>query len=171
MNLTYLNNNRSRERARRMFATTVPTESGCIEWARARFDNGYGQFPIETCMGRMQQAHRVSYLLHYGPFDPTLFIRHKCHNRACVNPEHLRLGTHQDNMDDMVRADRQYRPRGELHGRALLTHEDVIKIRKDHPVLTERMSKRAANRELGRLHGVSWQAIDRVVSRRNWSHI
>jgi hypothetical protein len=70
MNLTYLNNDRSRERASRMFATARKMDSGCIEWTRSRFHNGYGQFPIETCMGKMQHTHRIAYLLANGPFDP-----------------------------------------------------------------------------------------------------
>jgi hypothetical protein len=47
-------------------------------------------------------AHRFSYLLAYGPFDPALFVRHRCGVKPCVNPAHLTLGTRYENYRDEV---------------------------------------------------------------------
>ena len=48
-------------------------------------------------------VHRFSYKLYYGKFDLSYDVLHRCDNKLCVNPDHLVEGTHQDNMDDMVR--------------------------------------------------------------------
>jgi hypothetical protein len=57
-------------------------------------------------------------------------IIYKCDNRKCVNPNHLYIGTHQDNMNDMVERDRQ--ARGEKNGRAKLTYREVKQLRGLH---------------------------------------
>jgi hypothetical protein len=75
----------------------------CVEWDRSRHDFGYGLCWRE---GRTALAHRVSYEIHYGPIPAGLMVRHKCDNPPCVNPNHLELGTHADNMRDMTRRGR-----------------------------------------------------------------
>lgn len=89
------------------------TESGCWIWKCGTNKDGYGFFYI----GKKQYlAHRVSYCAHKGVINNWLFVCHNCpsgDNPSCVNPDHLWLGTHQDNMDDMARKGR--RPTGDLH--------------------------------------------------------
>lgn len=67
----------------------------CWKWTGAINQAGYGAFGNN-------HAHRTSYEITYGPIPDGLFILHKCDNPPCVNPNHLFVGTHQDNMRDMI---------------------------------------------------------------------
>lgn len=76
----------------------------CWEWRGFRSANGYAGFGMN---GSPTAAHRVSLALSGVPLPANTLVRHLCHNRICVNPSHLALGTHADNMRDMVEAGRQ----------------------------------------------------------------
>jgi len=73
-------------------------------------------------------AHRYSFEVHYGIFDYSLKICHKCDNTRCVNPNHLFIGTQKDNMQDKVSKNRQNQK--ETHHNVKLTTEEVKEIRK-----------------------------------------
>jgi hypothetical protein len=80
-------------------------DGGCWEWTGRLFDNtGYGQYSINS---RPVSAHRHSYQVYKGDIPNGLLVRHTCDNRKCVNPDHLIVGTQQDNMNDMVERNRQ----------------------------------------------------------------
>ena len=100
-------------------------ESGCHLWAAARTRKGYGQFIFD---GRKQYAHRVAWQLAHGPIPAEMLVLHKCDTPACVNPEHLFLGTNVDNMADKVAKGRQSRLRGEANGCAKLTESKASEL-------------------------------------------
>ncbi len=94
-------------------------KDGCWEWLGCKWRTGYGYI---RKAGKHIAAHRYMYTLYNGPIPKGLCILHMCDNPSCVNPEHLFLGTQQDNMRDMVAKGRNANFKGELnpnykHGR------------------------------------------------------
>lgn len=81
----------------RFWTYTERAANGCLIWIGAKNKNGYGSFAIN---GKTETASRVAYLLSKGEIPKNLFVLHRCDNPLCVEPCHLFLGTHQDNMKD-----------------------------------------------------------------------
>jgi hypothetical protein len=131
----------------------------CWVWIAARNTRGYGTFRWE---GRTASAHRVSYEIHNGSIPEGMSICHTCDNRWCVNPAHLFLGTHAQNMADMKSKNRAVGHMGEKHPSAKLTDDDVRAIRTDTS---------STLKELAARYGVSFGLIGHIRHRRNWSHL
>jgi hypothetical protein len=72
-------------------------ETGCWLWSGRLDKDGYGSLRDGQ---KMKRAHRVSWEIHHGPIPKGLGVLHKCNNPTCVNPEHLKIGDHKDNMSD-----------------------------------------------------------------------
>src|SRR5256885_74384 len=81
--------------------------SGCWEWVGSKRELGYGQVRYK---GRSARAHRIAWELTFGEIPDGRSVLHKCDNPPCINPDHLFLGTQQDNVDDMFRKGRQKTP-------------------------------------------------------------
>ena len=79
--------------------------TGCWLWT-GETKKGYGRISTGGREGRLIAAHRLSWTLFKSPVDATLEVCHRCDVRRCVNPDHLFLGTHGDNMRDMIRKGR-----------------------------------------------------------------
>ena len=73
-------------------------ESGCWKWMGALLDTGYGVLHEGGKVGRALRAHRVAYELYRGEIPEGLVLDHLCHNRWCVNPEHLEAVTNHVNV-------------------------------------------------------------------------
>ena len=151
----------------RFWAKVHKTE-GCWEWTGARFQHGlpYGMFQMN---GRPHLAHRVAWELTFD--KPEANVLHHCDNPPCVKPEHLFEGTLADNSADMVAKGRQ-RPgntvrtavRGETHGRARLTEQQVREIR----------NKRADGvpvKQITEEYGIARSTVWFITSKRRWAHV
>ena len=134
--------------------------SGCWLWQGLVRPDGYGNAHFER---KRQGAHRVAWKLFRGEIGPGLVVCHKCDVRACVNPEHLFLGTTAENMEDMTAKGRC--PRGENHGSAKLTADQVIRIKS---MLAE---DRLYISEIALEFGVSQTAIRDIKSGKTWRHV
>lgn len=73
--------------------------TGCHLWMGWRELHGYGRMWVD---GRTKTAHRVAWELANGPIPEGKIVMHTCDNRRCCNPEHLKLGTHGDNLRDRL---------------------------------------------------------------------
>ncbi len=104
------------------------TSSGCWHWQGTIRPDGYGYARYN---GHRILAHRLSWLVHYGPIPSGLWVLHRCDNPICVKPEHLWLGTHQANMDDMSSKGRGRGPKQRelcIRGLHRMEGHNVIKI-------------------------------------------
>lgn len=80
------------------FWNKVEKTDGCWLWTASKNRQGYGYFRFD---GKMMKAHRMAWLLVHGEIPEGMLVCHTCDNPSCVNPEHLWLGTNQDNQNDM----------------------------------------------------------------------
>lgn len=85
-------------KAKDRFWSKVTKTDTCWLWIGTLQSKGYGHFLMG---GRRQRAHRVVYRWAYGPIPEELLVEHKCRVRNCVRPEHLRLATNKQNMENL----------------------------------------------------------------------
>lgn len=135
-------------------------DGGCWLWSGPASKNGYG---VITVGHQAFAVHRVSWEKHNNEKVPSgLMVCHKCNVKLCINPDHLYIGTHNDNMRDMSNSNVL---KGDKNPKALLSENDVREI-KQH--IRER---RIVYRNLAKMYGVSRQAIQDIASGRTWSWI
>jgi hypothetical protein len=138
----------------------------CWEFKGSKGRNGYGQV---WSYGKIIRTHRFSWTIHHGPIPDGMFVCHRCDNPSCVNPDHLFLGTHLENMADMTRKGRgrnsgEGRP-GENNPCHILTEVDVLAIRND-PELSK-----LSQVEVGLRFGVSRQTVSDIRSGKRWRYL
>lgn len=142
-------------------------EAGCWIWMGAidappRLP--YGKF-WDKRFGRNVVAHRAAWLLFKGEIPAGIRVLHRCDVAACVNPEHLFLGTPRDNTQDMMRKNRdamcRNSRRGERSNFNKLTAEQVFAI----------LEAKGKQREIAEQFGVSQPCVSLIKRRANWKHL
>lgn len=132
----------------------------CWEWSNSTNWKGYGHLGINEVTWL---SHRLAWMLTSGDIPDGLCVLHECDNPLCCNPDHLFLGTHTDNMHDMIRKGRLVINNGSKNGRSKLTEDQVREIRKLKPLYSLR--------QLGKIFDVSHGAIDLVIQGKTWKHV
>lgn len=139
---------------------------GCWEWTASRGSNtlghNYGKVGVD---GKNRFAHRVAWVLMYGPVPEGMDVLHRCDNPPCCNPTHLFLGTHTDNMRDRAAKGRSAPTIGTQNPKARLTESDVLKIR---------ARWRAGERPAASIAAdfpVTKEAVYAIVYYRAWTHV
>ena len=160
---------RTEEERQRHFWSKVAigAEDKCWDWRFGTYKSGYGAFCGDGRVGKKNlYAHRVAY--QYGnnlrePLEAEQVVMHTCDNRLCCNPGHLRIGTHADNVADMVAKGRMsyVRAKGTQQALAKLDEQKVREIR----------ASTLGKIKLSRMYGVSSSVIVAVRTRRTWKHV
>lgn len=157
------------------FWSHVEKTETCWLWTGSKRNKGYGAFVWADVEGKVVQgrAHRFVYELLVSPIPAGLFVLHHCDNPACVNPDHLFVGTNQDNVSDMMQKGRHVAggtytegkyERGVKHHNARLTEYDIKAIR------TDRVQGLSYS-NLAEKYGIAPAHAYRIVNRYVWSHV
>jgi hypothetical protein len=132
---------------------------GCWLWIGATVRGGYGSIGIAG--SRTRSAHRVAWELYKGPLNATQWVLHRCDTPACVNPQHLFLGTPGANAADRAQKGRSAKQFGEANPRSRLSEAQVLAIRADN----------RPGRRLAPLYGVTPATIQSVRNGQTWKHL
>lgn len=157
----------------------IDPRTGCWNYNGFINSTGYG---VTSIYGKQERAHRAAWILFNGeiPDLPNAgyhgtCIRHKCDNRRCCNPDHLELGTHTDNMQDMVKRNRRPKKFGSDNHASTLTEQEVRLIKQfliRYPsVHNVPRSRQGSGRFLSRWFGVDVNTICYINKEKRWSHI
>lgn len=135
---------------------------GCIPWLGS-LASGYGHLRISHPQKDEDVgAHRISYELFVGPIPAGLHVCHRCDHKYCVNPTHLFVGTHQENVQDLISKGLQIK--GEDRYNSKLTTNDVREIRK-------RCQDGESQHKVATAFHVSRQLVGDIVARKTWKHV
>jgi hypothetical protein len=141
----------------RIEADSIPvTESGCWLWLGTVNHRGYGCISVND---KTHTAHRLAWEAWQGPIAAGAYVLHKCDVRCCVNPRHLFLGDHAENMADMTRK-----------GRSLYGEKNTMSKLDDKTVLLIRSSTESS-RVMAQKLGVSKSLVKQVRARTIWKHV
>lgn len=133
------------------FWARVEKTDTCWLWLGYCDQEGYGRLSYQN---KDTSSHRVAYEITHGVIPPGAVVRHQCDNPRCCRPDHLLLGTQQDNVDDAVKRGRW--------GNSKLTWDEVREIREKHATGT------TSTRKLAKEYNVSRGAIMAILSGRTW---
>ena len=136
------------------------TENGCWEWSRRRDLEGYGRLNVR---GVRSTAHAESYKVHHGDIPTGLCVLHRCDNPPCINPDHLFLGTPEDNNADKFNKGRQ--AKGERVNTAKLTTVDVLQILRLYAMGHDSIGDLACR------FGVCTDSIRNIIRGKTWKHV
>jgi len=128
----------------------------CWPWLGNTNYKGYGEFYFQ---GNRYRTHQLSYQIFNGGNEKNLLVMHTCDNPCCVNPKHLILGTHQENIIDSVKKDRWHKAK---------LNVECVKVIK---WMLKYKPERGLASKLARLHGVGRSVISEIAAGKVWSFV
>lgn len=131
----------------------------CWNWLGYKRVTGHGQVKV---YGKNEDTHRYAYRLTKGEIPEGLVVRHKCDNPSCCNPNHLEVGTHQDNVADRVLRNRS--AVGVSNGNSKLNPDKIRDIR-------TRLLDGQTKTQVAKIYMVDPSCIKSIETGRNWSHV
>ncbi len=152
---------KNRVRDRFWSKVNIKSDSECWEWSAGLLSKRYGGFYIN---GKTCRSHRIAWELHFGDIPDNLCVCHECDNPKCVNPNHLFLGTHTDNMQDMIRKGRGAKGVYRINN-PKLSPDQIIEIRIKYA------AGKCSQENLGRRYNISETQIGRIVRGEQWPHV
>lgn len=140
--------------------------NGCWEWNGPVAKHGYALTKDYENRGKNIPVHRLSYRIHKGNIPVGLLVCHTCDNRKCINPDHLWVGTHQDNSNDCKSKKRA--KSGGVYGvkctKAKLNDEKVKEIKK-------MLKNGISNKDIAEIFGISRPVISEIKHNKLWKHV
>lgn len=148
------------------FWSKVNKTSSCWLWTAGVDWDGYGIFsrPALFGRGRSVRASRFAWELQHGSAPGAALVCHRCDTPACVNPDHLFLGTPKDNFHDCLALGR-VAPQGEGNAAAKLGPKDIVAIRRLYA------GGGLSQGEIAHIFGVKQNTISRIILRKSWAHV
>jgi len=134
-------------------------EAGCWVWMGSTQVRGYGEIISNN---RKHLAHRASYEAFVGNIPKGMYVCHACDNVACVNPNHLFLGTQKQNLQDMANKGRS--TRGAKNPMAKLDEYGVRQIK-------EGIKAGQSDSSLAKSWMVCRQTINNIRNKKVWNHV
>jgi hypothetical protein len=137
-------------------------QNGCWLYLGA-LKNGYGKFWSQS-QKKLIHAHRFAYTCFIGPIPDGMCILHSCDNPSCCNPQHLTVGTQEENMQQCLERGRWHEQKGQENNAAKLTEEVVKEIRFlcDLDITQKTIAKK---------FGVSLRQVHHIRAHKQWCHI
>lgn len=146
--------------------TKIPADkTSCWLWTGSVGNSGYGVAEGRFVNQKKMSAHRLSYLAHKGQLNRNLEVCHTCDNRLCVNPDHLWLGSHKDNIHDAIKKDRT------LVGKIGVKHHNVILTEKQVLDIYKRAHSGEVQRRIAEEYGVSYQTVSDIKLKYKWKKL
>lgn len=147
---------RVKRRRLALMEVNIDKSGDCWEWTGRKNKSGYGLTGVKV---GTELAHRAYWLLVVGEIPEGMCLLHSCDNKKCVNPSHLKIGTHAENMAEARERERMRPARGDRNGRAKISYEIAEEIRKDTV---------SSNVSLAKRYGVSDVLISNVRNGKSW---